>query len=61
MFLFVNYCSDMLWLQFLAISRELISFLTCAAYVSTYLYTSNNLQAPRRWSRYEAKICHSNN
>jgi len=37
MFLFVNYCFNMFWPQFLAIFRELVNFLMPAAYVSTYL------------------------
>ena len=30
---FINYCSDIFWFQFLAIFRQHISFLMCAAYV----------------------------
>ena len=37
MLLFVNYCSDMSRLQLLAFVRELKSFVTCAAYASTYV------------------------
>jgi len=37
MFLFIRYCCDMFWLQFLAICRELMVISLCAAYVSTYL------------------------
>ena len=37
MFLFVNYCSDMFRPQILAMFGELVSFLMCATYVSSYL------------------------
>jgi len=36
MFLF-NYCFNMFWPQFLATFRELVNYLTSAAYVSPYL------------------------
>jgi len=37
MFLFINYCSDMFWLQFLVTCRELMVISMCEDYVSTYL------------------------
>ena len=43
MLLLVNYCFDVLQSQFLPIFRELISFATCADYMSNYLLKDFNI------------------
>jgi hypothetical protein len=35
--IFINYCYDIFWPQFLATFMEHINFLICAAYMSIYL------------------------
>ena len=45
MFLFVNYCFDVFQPQFLPIFRELISFATCADYMSNYVLKDFNILA----------------